>query len=307
MSRILVEGFDRDAVTLARLLARESHRVMLAGAGDASQTALELRAAGVVVRARASLDSEPGQFDEAFLDVRTPEVAPRVTLLRESGCVVRCLADLVLERASAPTIGVTGTAGKTTTAAFLSYLLRSAGVTLHTSTAHAPNLWPTAELLPPPADGVVLMELTSSHLCFTTRSPDVAVITSFRPEHLDLHGSLERYRSAKEAIVRAQEPDDVVVANEDDADASAIADLSPGHRFGFSAKREVEAGTFVRGREFVLRDSSGERSFPIPSRLDAPRRQALLAASAAALSLGAPLDSEQIRPALEYVAAAEHG
>ena len=226
MKRILVEGFDRDAVVLARTLAREGHRVTLAGQGDASQQALELRASRVVVRARASLDTEPGHHDEAFLDVWTPEVAPRVALLRESGCVVRCLGDRVLERSPVPTIGVTGTAGKTTTVAFLAYLLRTAGSTVHTgTTARAGNLWPTAELLPPPADGVVLMELTSSHLCFTTHSPTIAVITCFWPDHLELHGSLERYRAAKEAIVRHQGPSDIVVANEDDDDAAAIASL----------------------------------------------------------------------------------
>ncbi|HWO79610.1 MAG TPA: hypothetical protein VNM44_04080, partial [Gaiella sp.] len=131
MSRILVEGFERDSVVLARMLVREGHRVTIADTGDASQQALELRASGVTVRARASLDTEPGQYDEAFLDVWTPEVAPRVTLLRESGCVVRCLGDIVLERATVPTIGVTGTAGKTTAAAFLTYFLRTAGVTVH--------------------------------------------------------------------------------------------------------------------------------------------------------------------------------
>jgi len=288
MKRILVEGFDRDAVVLARTLAREGHRVTLAGQGDASQQALELRASRVVVRARASLDSEPGHHDEAFLDVWTPEVAPRVALLRESGCIVRCLGDHVLERTPVPTIGVTGTAGKTTTVAFLAYLLRTAGSTVHTgTTARAGNLWPTAELLPPPADGVVLMELTSSHLCFTTHSPTIAVITCFWPDHLELHGSLERYRAAKEAIVRYQGPSDVVVANEDDDDAAAIASLSPGRRFGFSATREVDAGAFVRGAEMMLRDASGERSFVLPPSLDATRLQALLAAAATALAAGA--------------------
>ena len=288
MKRILVEGFDRDAVVLARTLAREGHRVTLAGPGDASQQALELRASRVVVRARTSLDTEPGHHDEAFLDVWTPEVAPRVALLRESGCVVRCLGDRVLERSPVPTIGVTGTAGKTTTAAFLTYLLRTAGSTVHTgTTARAGNLWPTAELLPPPTDGVVLMELTSSHLCFTTHSPTIAVITCFWPDHLELHGSLERYRAAKEAIVRHQRPSDIVVANEDDDAAAAIASLSPGRHFGFSATREVEAGAFVRGPEMMLRDASGERSFALPPTLDAPRFQALLAAAATALAAGA--------------------
>ena len=288
MTRTLVEGFDRGAVTLARLLAREGRRVTLAGPDTASQQALALRAKGVEIRAHADLDANPGQHDEAFLDVWTPEVAPRVALLRESGCVVRCLGDFVLERSEAPTIGVTGTAGKTTTAAFLAYLLRTAGVTVHTSTtARAANLWPTDELLPAPADGVVLMELTSSHLCFTTRSPRIAVITCFWPDHLELHGSLDRYRAAKEAIVSRQSPGDVVVVNEDDVDAAAIASGSPGRRFGFSAKAEVDAGAFVRGKEVVLRDAAGERSFHVPARMDGPRLQALLAAAATALAAGA--------------------
>jgi UDP-N-acetylmuramoylalanine--D-glutamate ligase len=287
MTRTLIEGFERDAVTLARLLAREGRRVTLAGPGTASQQALALRAKGVEIRAHADLDANPGQHEEAFLDVWTPEVAPRVALLRETGCVLRCLGDFVLERSQAPTIGVTGTAGKTTTAAFLAYLLRTAGVTVHTSTtARAANLWPTDELLPAPVDGVVLMELTSSHLCFTTRSPRIAVITCFWPDHLELHGSLDRYRAAKEAIVSRQSPDDVVVVNEDD-DAAAIASASPGRRFGFSATGEVDAGAFVRGKEVVLRDAAGERSFQVPARMDGPRLQALLAAAATAMAAGA--------------------
>jgi UDP-N-acetylmuramoylalanine--D-glutamate ligase len=288
MTRVLVEGFERDSVVLARMLVREGHRVTLAAAGDASQQALELRAAGVTVRARAALDSEPGQYDEAFLDVWTPEVAPRVALLRESGCVLRCLGDVVLERATVPTIGVTGTAGKTTTAAFLTYLLRSAGATVHASTtARASNLWPTAELLPPPTDGIVVMELTSSHLCFTTRSPSIAVITCFWPDHLELHGSLERYREAKAAIVDRQGPDDAVVVNESDAEAVSLAERSPGRRFGFSTTGEVAAGAFVHRKSVVLRGDFGERSFRVPQGLDAPRLQALLAAAATALAAGA--------------------
>ena len=295
MRKTLVEGFEPDAISLARLLAREGRRVMLAGVGPAPQLALALRSSGVEVRAHADLDGDPGHHEEAFLDVWTPEVAPRVVRLRESGCVVRCLGDLVLERSTVPTIGVTGTAGKTTTAAFLAFVLRSAGVAVHTSTtARAANLWPTAELLPPPEDGVLLMELTSSHLCYTTRSPTVAVITCFWPDHLELHGSLERYRAAKQAIVRHQTEDDVVVVNEADADAAGIASVSPARRVGFSARGEVALGAFVRGREIVLRDGKTERSFRIPPRLDAPRLQALLAAVATAQAVGAL--PEKLRP-----------
>src|SRR5688500_6548125 len=130
----LVEGFDPDAVALARLLAEEGREVTIAAPGAATAEANALEALGVRVREHADLDHDPGEHDEAFLDVWTPEVAPRVGRLRASGCRVRCLGDLVLERASIPTIGITGTAGKTTTAALLVQLLRLAAVEAHAST-----------------------------------------------------------------------------------------------------------------------------------------------------------------------------
>jgi UDP-N-acetylmuramoylalanine--D-glutamate ligase len=285
----LVEGFDADAIALARLLARERREVTLVGPGTAPAEALELRRIDVTVRERFGSDSDPGEHDEAFLDVWTPEVAPRVARLRAAGCRVRCLADLLLERSPGPVIGVTGTAGKTTTAAFLVQLLRSAGRQVRAGkTARAGNLWPTSELLRPRPDGLLVMELTSSHLCFTSRSPAVAVITCFWPDHIELHGSFERYRAAKETIVRHQGPDDVVVVNEDDREAVEIAALSPGRRVGFSVADEVGQGAFLRGGALVLRDAGGERALRLPGALDRPRLQALLAAAAATLAVGAP-------------------
>jgi UDP-N-acetylmuramoylalanine--D-glutamate ligase len=283
----LVEGFDADAVALAGLLAAEGRAVTLAGTGPAPPAALALRDHGVVLREHADLDLDPGEHDEAFLDVWTPEVAPRVARLRAAGCRVRCLADLVLERARVPTIGITGTAGKTTTAVLVVQVLRAAGLEVHASTtARAGNLWPTGELLPVPDTGVLVLELTSSHLCFATHSPSVAAVTCFWPDHLELHGSLARYRSAKEAIVRRQSAGDVVVANEDDAAATAIASLSPGRRVGFSATREVGEGAFLRDRSLVARAAGEERELSLPADLDAPRLQALLAAVATAVAAG---------------------
>ena len=113
------------------------------------------------------------------------------------------------------------------------------------------------------------------------------MVTCFWPDHLELHGSLERYRAAKEAIVRGQGPTDIVVANADDEDAAAIASLSPGLQFAFSMTSEVDAGAFRRGDMVLLRDATGERSFRLPQSLDAPRLQALLAAAATAVAVGA--------------------
>ena len=91
--------------------------------------------------------------------------------------------------------------------------------TLASTTARTGNLWATDELLPMRGGrqrGTLVLELTSSHLAFCAQSPRIAVITSFWPDHVELHGSLEAYRRAKQNIVAHQTPSDHVVVDADD-------------------------------------------------------------------------------------------
>jgi UDP-N-acetylmuramoylalanine--D-glutamate ligase len=272
--------------------------VRLAGPGPAPAEALALRAAGVVVEPGTDLDADPGPADIAYLDVWTPEVAPRIARLRSAGTRLSCLSDLLLERTAALTLGVTGTAGKTTTASLAVQLLRAAGVAVAASTsARAGNLWAAAELLDElpslEAPAVLALELTSSHLCFVERSPDVAVVTAFWPDHVELHGSAAAYRAAKEAAVRHQTAEAWVVVNEDDPRAASFAELTPARRASFSLAAPVAQGAFVRGDRAVARWEGVERDLgsigglPLAGRARANG----LAAVTAALAAGAPLDA----------------
>ena len=230
---VVVESTAPEAGRLAELLASEGARVRLATPGE--------------------LDREP-RADAAFLDVWTPEVATRVGGLRAGGAFVTCLADLVLERAGCPVIGVTGTAGKTTTTSLVGQLLRAAGID---AALPAPgvsaNLWPDASLLAAlDRAALVVLELTSSHLAFCHRSPHVAVVTSFWPDHLELHGSLEAYARAKEAIVRSQEQDDWLVVPADGSCEDFVA-ASAAQVARFSVAGAIDRGAFLRGGRLVVR------------------------------------------------------
>lgn len=254
---VLIEGFGADDIALARLLAAEGNAVRLASPAPATGEIHALRELGIDVRAGVDLDADPGEADVAYLDVWTPEVAPRVRRLRARGTRISCLGDLLLERWAGPTIGITGTAGKTTTTALTAAILRTAGIPVVASAgARAGNLWPTGDLLDrlPPhagaagadgADGtVLLLELTSSHLAFMRSSPTIAAVISFWPDHLELHGDLDRYRAAKETIVRHQGAGDLVVVNADDAAAGFAAATRAGVR-EFSLLRSVERGAYL--------------------------------------------------------------
>lgn len=314
MSRALVEGFAPDAIALARALAATGDDVRLAGPGVGPPPLErdELAALGIRVDPHTDLDLDLG-FDDtvpdvAYLDVWTPEVAPRVTRLRTEGVRLSCLSELVLACSTVRTIGVTGTAGKTTTCSFLVQLLRAAGVrALAADQGYAGQLWATEELLAaiapdaPTRYGVAVLELTSSHLAFCAVSPTVAVVTSFWPDHLELHGSLEAYRSAKERIVATQRAGDRVVINFDDPAAAGFAERTPAERWSFSAAREVERGAFLRSGTVVARtDQEDVELGAAPPQLGG-RHLAVLGAVAAALA--ADVQPRALQGALDGLAA----
>jgi UDP-N-acetylmuramoylalanine--D-glutamate ligase len=69
-----------------------------------------------------------------------------------------------------------------------------------------------------PDDSVVL-ELSSFQLTYLrleTRVPHIGVITSFSPNHLDWHESMEEYEAAKQILFRRQQPGDMAVINTHD-------------------------------------------------------------------------------------------
>ena len=292
----LVEGFEPDAVALAGFLASEGMVIRLAGPGEETQDGAGLRERGIEVVPFADLDTDPGPADVAYLDVWTPETAARVEHLRTQGTRLSCLADLLLERWPGPTIGITGTAGKTTTTAIVAHILRRAGIDVAVGCgARAGNLWPTGNLLgllPRTPDErrddapALLLELTSSHLAFMRHSPSLAAVISFWPDHLELHGSLERYREAKETIVRYQRPGGILVVNDDDGSAE-FANDSPADVVRFSLARPVRRGAYLDPDAGVVLVEGG-REFPLGHLEErVPHPANAVAAAAIAVAAGA--------------------
>ncbi len=295
METVLVEGFDPDALALARFLAAGGHDVRVASDCAAPAEATALGQLGIRVEAGTSLDDDPGPADVAYLDVWTPEVAPRVQRLRAQGSRISCLGDLLLWRWGGPTLGITGTAGKTTTTALVAEILRAAGIEIAVSRgARAGNLWPTADLLERLERGgsasrsLLLLELTSSHLAFMHRSPSIAAVISFWPDHLELHGDLAHYRAAKETIVRYQRQADIAIVNGDDASADFAAATEAGFA-EFSLEHPVEHGAYLDPtRGLVLASQGSETALgPLPAAVGAAHPGNVVAAAAIAAVAGA--------------------
>ena len=105
------------------------------------------------------------------------------------------------------TVCVTGTKGKSTTTALLAHLLRAAGK----RTGLAGNIGlPLLEVLDPqPAPDCWAVELSSYQTGEVARAgvrPAVAIVLNIFPEHLDWHGSEQRYIADKLSLVTAGHP-----------------------------------------------------------------------------------------------------
>ncbi len=123
--------------------------------------------------------------------------------------------DLVLRMCPCPTIGVTGTKGKTTTSSLIAALLAA-------DPAHPVILGgniglPLVERLPElTAEHRVVIELSELQLPTLSRGTTVAVYTNVTADHLDRHGTLEAYRKVKRRLADLVDPNGALILNADD-------------------------------------------------------------------------------------------
>jgi UDP-N-acetylmuramoylalanine--D-glutamate ligase len=206
-------------------------------------------------------------------------------------------ADLLLSFSPVPVLGVTGSAGKTTSSRLAEAMLRASGVeALSSSDAPADNAWPTAELLErvlaaqPPAWCVA--ELTSNHLAVCTASPRIACITNVWADHVDQHGSLAAYLAAKHRIVQFQGADDWTVVNADDPGATELAADSPARILRCTLRGPgSDPGAGIESERLVVRlDGVASDLGPSSALPPAPGSEAGLLAAACALLAGASPD-----------------
>jgi UDP-N-acetylmuramoylalanine--D-glutamate ligase len=138
-----------------------------------------------------------------------------------------------IEGSGAMTIGVTGSKGKSTTSTLIFQILGAAGKNVSLiGNIGEPSISHLDEAKP---EKIFVMEMSSYQLQDLSVSPHIAVVTSFFPEHLDYHGSIDAYKNAKKNIAKHQKNDDVIFYCATSDGAREIALESPGTRVPFAA------------------------------------------------------------------------
>lgn len=138
-----------------------------------------------------------------------------VQLARKAGCAIMGDVDLLyMTCPEAAYIGITGTNGKSTTTALTAHLFKTAGRNVQVGG----NLGtPVLDLEPLGKDGTFVLELSSYQLDLTQHLRcRVAMLLNVTPDHLDRHGDMAGYVTAKKRIFDRQEKGDAAIISIDD-------------------------------------------------------------------------------------------
>ncbi|MBL8056841.1 MAG: hypothetical protein JNK29_09090, partial [Anaerolineales bacterium] len=217
--RVVILGLARQGAALARYLAGQGARVVVSDRQTAEQLAGPLAALRGL-----PIEYVLGGHPETLLDGAdllclsggVDANLPLAVEARRRGLALSNDAQIFLETCPTPhTVGITGSAGKTTTTTLVGRMLAAAA---------GPRVWVGGNIGNPliaevgalTAEDRVVLELSSFQLEIMTRSPRVAAILNITPNHLDRHGTMAAYIAAKANLLHFQPADGVAVLGWDD-------------------------------------------------------------------------------------------
>jgi UDP-N-acetylmuramoylalanine--D-glutamate ligase len=156
--------------------------------------------------------------------VVNPAVKPAnsfVELARLAGAQITSEIELFLQICPAKVIGVTGTVGKSTTAAMLAMILKSAGRQIWLGGNIGNSLLSDVSRMR--ADDIVVLEMSSFQLHWLSDAahwPKGAIITNCSPNHLDWHDAWKDYAATKRQLLSHLPSDGFAVLNNHDLEVS---------------------------------------------------------------------------------------
>lgn len=235
--RVTVMGLGRHGggVMAARWLAERGAVVTVTDLANETALADSLAQLQEVPIARYRLGGHcEDDFRNAELVVINPAVKPGnpwAALAEAAGATTTSEIEIFLNACPARMVGVTGSNGKSTTAAMTAAILEADGRRVWLGGNIGICLLGELERMTE-RDWVVL-ELSSfqlARLAPTCRLPEAAILVNCTPNHLDWHGSWQDYVAAKQRLLAGQAADSLAVLNSRDAEVSRWRPLVRGRR-----------------------------------------------------------------------------
>ena len=296
--RVLILGAARQGLALARWLSIHDAKVTLSDKRSEDELRLareSLSEFGITWALGGHSLELLDTTDVLCLSGGVPLTLPIVAEAISRGIPVSNDSQIFMEAVPCKTVGITGSAGKTTTTTLVGNTAKLAyGDKAYVGGNIGDPLINYVDNMK--ADDVAILEISSFQLDQMTISPNVAAILNVTPNHLDRHGTMEAYTAAKARILEFQSKDDVAILGHDDKGAWSLRNKVHGKLLTFSMNELDEGlnGTYLHDGLLNLRD--GDAYLPLMLRENIKLRgdfnvQNVLAAFVVGHAAGFPLDA----------------
>jgi UDP-N-acetylmuramoylalanine--D-glutamate ligase len=209
------------------------------------ETATKLHNAGVEWELG---EHRPATFISSDLLVVSPGVPldlPPIVAARSGGVQVIGEIELASRWLSGRIVAITGTKGKSTTTTLTGRMFDAGGLKAIVGGNIGTPLSSQVAVSTP--DTFHIVEVSSFQLeTIETFHPWIAVLLNLSSDHLDRHGSMEKYGAAKARIFENQVEDDFAVVNADDPQTLALARASRARKVMFSVSTPVVPLSSIR-------------------------------------------------------------
>jgi UDP-N-acetylmuramoylalanine--D-glutamate ligase len=220
MPNAYVIGLGKSGIAAAQLLHRQGWQVTVSDRGNSEalqQIQQTLGTEGIQVKLGHTLEPDAQAIQRIVVSPGVPWDHPSLLQARELGIETIGETELAWQTLqSLPWVGITGTNGKTTTTALIAAIFQTAGLQapacgnighavcdLALQTLPPPSsLSPLPSLFPPPSPDWIIAELSSYQIeASPSIAPEIAVWTTFTPDHLSRHYTLENYYNIKARLL----------------------------------------------------------------------------------------------------------
>lgn len=296
--RVLILGAARQGLALARWLSVHGARVTLSdmrGEQELRVAKQSLAEFGIIW----ALGGHPLELldstDVLCLSGGIPLTLPIVAGAVSRGIPLSNDSQIFMEVVPCKTVGITGSAGKTTTTTLVGNMAKLAfGDKAYVGGNIGDPLINYVDDMQ--ADDLAILELSSFQLEQMTVAPNVAAILNVTPNHLDRHGTMKAYTAAKARILEFQSENDAAILGRDDKGAWSLRDKVRGRLFTFSMDDLDEGldGAYLHDGLLNLRDGNAYLPLLLRERIQLRgdhNVQNVLAAFAIGHAAGFPLDA----------------
>jgi len=266
--RVLILGAARQGLALARWLLLHGAHVTLNDMRSEDEMRIA-RESLAEYQIKWVLGGHPLELldstDVLCLSGGVPLTLPIVAEAVKRGIPLSNDSQIFMEVAPCKTIGITGSAGKTTTTTLVGRMSKNIyGDKAYVGGNIGDPLINYVDNMK--SEDIAILEMSSFQLDQMTISPNIAAILNITPNHLDRHGTMKSYTSAKARILDFQSRDDVAILSRDDKGAWSLSSKVQGKLYAFSSQMldgDLN-GTYLQDGWLNLRD--GNLLLPLMSR-----------------------------------------